>query len=106
MPIAELWTIISNQIIKQQLPHTRFDQIHNHKCDKMESCITKLLAQATNKILLIKYYVYENWTVAFFFSMVSSVTVWKNSIQTFSEVEKVLLVITLISIKHLPTFSS
>ena len=31
--IVELWTVISNQIIKYQLPHMRFDQIKDHKHD-------------------------------------------------------------------------
>ena len=30
-PIAELWTVISNQRIKYQLPHTRFDQISDNE---------------------------------------------------------------------------
>ena len=29
--IAELWTVISNRMIKNQLPHRRFGQISNHK---------------------------------------------------------------------------
>ena len=29
--IEELWTVFSNQMIKHQLPHTRFDQISDHK---------------------------------------------------------------------------
>ena len=32
-PTAELWTVISNQMIKRQLPHTRLDQIS----DRMKS---------------------------------------------------------------------
>ena len=31
--IAELWAVISNRMIKYQLPHRRFDQISNHKHD-------------------------------------------------------------------------
>ena len=31
--IAELLTVISNQMIKYQLPHTRFDQINDHEDD-------------------------------------------------------------------------
>ena len=31
--IVELWTDISNQMIKYQLPHTRFDKIGDHKHD-------------------------------------------------------------------------
>ena len=31
--IAELLTVTSNQMIKYQLPHTRFDQINDHKND-------------------------------------------------------------------------
>ena len=49
----ELWTVISKQMIKCQLPHTRFDQISDHKHD---ICIyfygklsTKLLAQGSNE---------------------------------------------------------
>ena len=29
--IAELWTVISDQMIKYQLSHARFDQISDHK---------------------------------------------------------------------------
>ena len=31
--ITELWTVISNQMIKYQPPRTRFDQISDHKHD-------------------------------------------------------------------------
>ena len=32
-PTVELWTVISNQMITYQLPHTWFDQIIDHKLD-------------------------------------------------------------------------
>ena len=46
-----IWTVMSNQMVKHQLPHTRFDQISDHKHDiylygKLSS---KLLAQTANK---------------------------------------------------------
>ena len=49
--IAEILTVISNQIIKYQLPHTRFYQISDPKHDKhlYGKLPTKLLAQAANK---------------------------------------------------------
>ena len=31
--MAELWTVVPNQMIKYQLPHTRFDQVSDHKHD-------------------------------------------------------------------------
>ena len=49
--IAELWIVVSNQMIKYQLSHTRFNQLSYHKhniylCGKPS---TKLLAQVANK---------------------------------------------------------
>ena len=49
--IVELWTVISNEIIKYQVPFTRFEQISGHKYyiylyGKLSS---KLYAQAANK---------------------------------------------------------
>ena len=29
--LAELWTVISNQMVKYQLSYSQFDQISNHK---------------------------------------------------------------------------
>ena len=48
---AELWTVISNQMIKYQLPHTRFDQIRDHKHGiyLYGKLFTTLIAQAANK---------------------------------------------------------
>ena len=50
--IEELWNVISNQMIKYQLSHTRFDQIsdHKHGIYLHGELSTKLLAQATSKI--------------------------------------------------------
>ena len=49
--IVELWTLISNQIIKYQLLHTQFDQISDYKHDiyLYGKISTKLLAQAANE---------------------------------------------------------
>ena len=49
--MAELWTVFSNKTIKYQLPHTRFDQISDHKRDIYlhGKLFTKILAQAANK---------------------------------------------------------
>ena len=49
--IVELWAFIFNQMIKYQLPHTRFIQISDHKHDiyLYGELSTKLLAQAGNK---------------------------------------------------------
>ena len=33
MSIAELWTVVSNQMINYQLPHTRFAKISDYKPD-------------------------------------------------------------------------
>ena len=51
MSIVELWTVISDQMIKYQLPHTRFDQTSDHKLDiyPCERLSTELLVQATSK---------------------------------------------------------
>ena len=48
---AELWAIISNQIISYQLPNTQLDQIsdHKHGISLHGKLFTKLLAQAANK---------------------------------------------------------
>ena len=48
---AELWRIISNQIISYQLPNTRLDQISDRKHDisLYGKLFTKLLVQAANK---------------------------------------------------------
>ena len=50
-PIVELWTVISNRMIKCQLPDMRFVQISDHKHDiwLYGKLSTKLLAQAANK---------------------------------------------------------
>ena len=50
--IVELWNVISNQMIKYQLSHTRFDQIsdHKHGIYLHGDVSTKLLAQATSNI--------------------------------------------------------
>ena len=44
--IAELWTVISSQMIMCQIPHTRFDQIsdHRHGVYLYGKLSTKLLA--------------------------------------------------------------
>ena len=49
--IAELWTAISNQMIKYQLAYTPFDQISDHKYNIhwYGKVFTKLLLQAFNK---------------------------------------------------------
>ena len=47
--IAKHWTVISNQIIKYQLPHTRNDQISDHDIYLYGKLSTKLLAQVANK---------------------------------------------------------
>ena len=49
--LVELWTVISNRMIKYQLPHTRFDEISDHKHDiyLYRMLFTKLLARASNK---------------------------------------------------------
>ena len=51
--IEERWTVVFNAMIKYQVPHTRFDQISNHKHDihLYEKLSTKLLVQAVIKIL-------------------------------------------------------
>ena len=48
---AELWAIISNQMISYQLPNTRLDQTSDHKHDisLYGKLFTKLLVQAANK---------------------------------------------------------
>ena len=50
-PIADFWTGISNQMIKYQLPHTRFSHISDHQhyiyCNGKLS--TKILEQTANK---------------------------------------------------------
>ena len=71
---AKLWTVISNQVIKYQLPYTQFDQISDHKYDKhfYGKLSTKLLAQAAYKV-----HAYEDWTVTLFLSMLPEVTVRK-----------------------------
>ena len=50
-PIAEYWTVISNQLIKYQLANTRFDQIsdYKHGIYLNGKLPTKLLAQAVIK---------------------------------------------------------
>ena len=57
--ITNSWTVICNQMVKYQLPHTRFNQSSDHKHD---ICLygklsNKLFVQAVNKN--------ENWTVVF-----------------------------------------
>ena len=49
--IAELWTVISHQMIKHQLPHRLFHQLNDHKLDiyLYRKLSTTLLALATNK---------------------------------------------------------
>ena len=49
--IVELWTVISDQMIKYQLIHTRFGQISDDKQDiyLYEKLLTELLVQAANK---------------------------------------------------------
>ena len=65
--IAELFTIISNHLIKYQVPHALFYQINDHKHDiyLYEKLSIKLLAQAANK------------NTKFTLSMVSKLTVQK-----------------------------
>ena len=48
---AELWAVISNQMIKYQFPHTWFDQISDHKhfIYFYGKLYIKLLAQAANE---------------------------------------------------------
>ena len=48
---AELWAIISNQIICYQLPNTQLDQIsdHKHGISLHGKLFAKLSAQAANK---------------------------------------------------------
>ena len=50
-PNSELWTVISYQMIKYQLPHMRFNRISDNKHDIYlnEKLSTKLLALAGNK---------------------------------------------------------
>ena len=50
-PIGELWTVISNQMIKYPLPHTWFNQISDHQHDMYlyRKLFTKLLAQTANE---------------------------------------------------------
>ena len=50
-PIMELWAGISNQMIKYQLPHTRFNQFsdHQHVIYLNGKLSTRLLAQTANK---------------------------------------------------------
>ena len=54
---AELGTVISNKIVKYQVPHMRFDQISNHKHDiyLYGKLSAKLLVQAANKNTKILY---------------------------------------------------
>ena len=71
----ELWTVISNQMIKYQLPHTRFDQISNHKHDihlygKLSPKLLEQAASKNTKFMLTK-------TGRLLLSMVSEVTVRK-----------------------------
>ena len=77
--IVEFWTVIFNEIIKYQLPHTRFHQISNHKRDiylngKLSA---KLLPQAANKNT--EFMFTKTGRLLFFLSMVLEVTVWENS---------------------------
>ena len=65
--------IFLHQMIKYQLTHSRSDQISYHKHDTLS-----YLFKQPIKIVLV----YENWTVAFFLSMVSEATVWKYSKHT------------------------
>ena len=66
--IVELWTLISNQIIKYQLLHTRCDQISDYKHDiyLYGKISTELLAQAATRIsrseIYFKLGVLENFT--------------------------------------------
>ena len=47
----KLWAVISKQMIKHLLPHTRFDEISDHEHDIYLNgkLSTKLLAQAASK---------------------------------------------------------
>ena len=49
--LAEHWIVLSDHMIKYQLPHTRLDQINDHKHDVFlyGKLSTKLLSQAANK---------------------------------------------------------
>ena len=79
--IAELSTVISNQMIKYQLPQTPLNQISDHKHDiylngKLSN---KQLAQAANKNAK---FMFTKTGLLLLLSVVSEVTVWKNSKQT------------------------
>ena len=49
--MVQLWTIISNQMIKYQLPIAQFDQIsdHKHNIYLHGKLFPKLLVQTANK---------------------------------------------------------
>ena len=51
MSIAELWTVISDQMNNYQLPHAQFDQTSDqkHNINLYGKLSTKLLAQAAKK---------------------------------------------------------
>ena len=76
-----IWTVMSNQMVKHQLPHTRFDQISDHKHDIYlhGKLSTELLLQAANKNTK---FMFVKTGQLLFLSMVLKVTVRKNSKQT------------------------
>ena len=78
-----IWTIISNQMIKHQLLHTRFDQITDDKHDiyLYGKLSTKLLLQVVNKNTKLMF----TKTGRFFSNMVVEVTVRKK-LQTSTSV--------------------
>ena len=80
--IAELWTLTSNQMIPYQLPHTRFDQISDHKHGMYwyERLSTKLLAQEAHKNTKLMFT--KTGLFLFFSSMIWEMTVQKNYKQT------------------------
>ena len=81
--IAELWTIISNQMIKYQLPHTRSDQISGNKYNiyLYGKLSAKLLAPAANKKIEFVF-TKTRRLILFLISIVSNVTIQQNSKQT------------------------
>ena len=85
-----IWTVMSNQMVKHQLPHTRFDQISDHKHDIYlhGKLSTELLLQAANKNTK---FMFMKTGQLLFLSMVLKVTVRKNSKQTLPLVEKVTM---------------
>ena len=81
--IAKLWTVISNQMIKYQLPHTRSDQISGNKYNiyLYGKLSAKLLAPAANKKIEFVF-TKTRRLIRFLISIVSNVTIQQNSKQT------------------------